>query len=214
MLRKRFWIPIVCIFVIAMGCGLFYGRKVADQEPVKVYKPVDFQHPVAPKPPPPGESYETGHWHGDEWHSEPHEAHTPAAVSEVEAELPTPPAERTEVQSAPVVAPPIDAQIIEQAAQDGKVELFSERTQEYYEAVEKWQEWGDKHSELTDEYSQVNHAFDDLLPTEEEAIRFENDENYKRELGRNITEAAKKIAEVERKMQEHEEKRPPFPYIQ
>ncbi|MCY3723572.1 MAG: hypothetical protein OXG97_15225 [Candidatus Poribacteria bacterium] len=74
MLRKRIWIPIVCVFVIAMGCGLFYGRKVANQEPVKVYKPVEVsKQPVAPKPPPPGETYETGHWHGEESHAEPHD---------------------------------------------------------------------------------------------------------------------------------------------
>ena len=59
--------------LVLMGCGLYYGRKVANQAPVKVYKPVEVEQPTAPKPPPPGETHETGHWHGDEWHSEPHE---------------------------------------------------------------------------------------------------------------------------------------------
>lgn len=75
MFRKRVWIPILSVLVIAMGCGLFYSRKVANQEPIKVYKPVEIAQPAAPKPPPPGETFETGHWHGDEWHSTPHETH-------------------------------------------------------------------------------------------------------------------------------------------
>lgn len=62
--------------IVLMGCGLFYGRKIANQAPVKVYKPVEVAQSAAPKPPPPGETFETGHWHGDEWHSTPHETHT------------------------------------------------------------------------------------------------------------------------------------------
>ena len=71
--QKRIWIPILSVLVLAMGCGLFYGQKVANQEPIKVYKPVDVQQPATPKPPPPGETAESGHYHGDEWHAQPHE---------------------------------------------------------------------------------------------------------------------------------------------
>ena len=74
MLRKRVWIPILIVLLVAMGCGLFYNRRIAKQEPIKVYKAVEVE--TKPKPPPPGETYETGHWHGDEWHAQPHE--TPA----------------------------------------------------------------------------------------------------------------------------------------
>ena len=73
MLNKNVWIPILSVLVIAMGCGLFYGQKVANQEPIKVYKPVDVQQPATPKPPPPGETAESGHYHGDEWHADKHE---------------------------------------------------------------------------------------------------------------------------------------------
>jgi len=96
MLRKRVWIPILSIFVIVIGCGLFYGHKVAHQEPVKVYKPVESQQPTAPKPPPPGESYETRQWHGDEWHSEPHDTHAPA-----ESQTPPPSAVTAQTQVSP-----------------------------------------------------------------------------------------------------------------
>ena len=209
MLRKRVWIPIVSVFVIAMGCGLFYGRKVANQEPVKVYKPVEVsEKPATPKPPPPGETYETGHWHGDEWHSEPHEVHAPVEVSEVEV------SERAEVPGASVGAPPINAQTIEQAVQDGKVELFSERTPEYHEAVEKWQAWHKKFDELHDEYSQANWEHIATMPgTEAEAKRYDTDENYRREVQRKMSEALDKCWEVAIKMRDHEAKRPPVPYI-
>ncbi|RKU14893.1 hypothetical protein C6503_14490 [Candidatus Poribacteria bacterium] len=71
MFRKRVWIPILSVLVIVLGCGLFYGRKVAQREPIKVYNRVEVE--TKPKPPPPGETAESGHWHGDEWHSTPHE---------------------------------------------------------------------------------------------------------------------------------------------
>ena len=83
MLRKRIWILLLIVLPPAMGCGLFYGRKIAKQEPIKIYKvPVEVDREETPKPPPPGETAESGHWHGDEWHAEPHEAHAPAEVSE------------------------------------------------------------------------------------------------------------------------------------
>ena len=87
MLKKNAWIPILIVLLAIMGCGLFYGRKAAQQEPVKVYKPVEVQQRGAQKPPPPGETYETGHWHGDHWHATPHEAHAPAEVSEQPPEV-------------------------------------------------------------------------------------------------------------------------------
>ena len=78
MSKKRLWIPILTLVLIAIGFGLFYERKVAKQEPVPVYKPVEVEREATLKPPPLGETAESGHWHGDEWHSEPHE--TEAAV--------------------------------------------------------------------------------------------------------------------------------------
>lgn len=79
MFAKKIWIPIVSVIVIAMGCGLYYRQKTANQEPIKIYKAVEIEQPASqPKPPPPGETHETGHWHGDEWHTQPHEeTHTP-----------------------------------------------------------------------------------------------------------------------------------------
>ncbi|MXV84386.1 hypothetical protein F4Z98_13575, partial [Candidatus Poribacteria bacterium] len=120
MLRKKIWIPILCVFVIAMGCGLFYGRKVANQEPVKVYKPVEVsKQPVAPKPPPPGETYETGHWHGDEWHSEPHKTPLPLLPADIFA-IDTEKHSRTFVSFNPLIPNPIP---------------------EHVQMPPKWQDW-------------------------------------------------------------------------
>lgn len=80
-MKKKFWIPIISLLVIAIGCGLFYGTRVTDQEPVKIYKAVPPEGVSQPKPPPPGETYETGHWHGDVWHAV---AHEPTRQSEID----------------------------------------------------------------------------------------------------------------------------------
>ena len=92
MFRKSVWLPILSALLFVIGCGLFYGRKVVNQEPVKIYKPVEVE--TKPKPPPPGETHESGHWHGDIWHAEPHETHAPAPQQETEVvaeEAPPPP---------------------------------------------------------------------------------------------------------------------------
>ena len=74
MFLRKYWLPLTVFgLIVLMGCGLFYGRKAAKQEPVKVYKPVEVEKPAPPKPPPPGETAESGHWHGDVWHAESHE---------------------------------------------------------------------------------------------------------------------------------------------
>lgn len=78
MLAKKFWIPVVCVLIgVAIG-GTFLGKHVASQAPVKVIntvpsEPIDVSKPATPKPPPPGETVESGHWHGNEWHADAHE---------------------------------------------------------------------------------------------------------------------------------------------
>ena len=70
MLAKKVWIPIL---IAVVGCGLFYSQKNANQKSITIIKPVEVEQPAtAPKPPPPGETAESGHWHGDVWHAENH----------------------------------------------------------------------------------------------------------------------------------------------
>ena len=90
MLQKKFRIPILIVLLAVVGCGLFYGnRRIAQQEPVKVHKSIDVEQPATPKPPPPGETHESGHWHGAEWHATPQETHdTPLQVPLTESAAP------------------------------------------------------------------------------------------------------------------------------
>ena len=82
LLQKKVWLPILIVLLVVIGCGLFYARQVSKQEPIKIYKAVEIEQPATtPKPPPPGETAESGHWHGDEWHADPHETHDTPAVS-------------------------------------------------------------------------------------------------------------------------------------
>ena len=71
MLVPKVWIPILIVLLAVVFSGLLYSQKT-HQDAVKIIKP------VAAKPPPPGETAESGHWHGDHWHAAPpHE--TPVA---------------------------------------------------------------------------------------------------------------------------------------
>ena len=67
-LRKN-WLP-VSIFIVAIAVVCIYLLQThASKAPIRIYKIVK----AAPKPPPQGETTESGHWHGDAWHAEPHE---------------------------------------------------------------------------------------------------------------------------------------------
>ena len=82
MFKKNTWIPILIVLLVVMGCGLFYSKRVANQEPVKIHHPVTGEPVEASKPPPPGQTAESGHWHGDEWHADEHDAHVPAEAQQ------------------------------------------------------------------------------------------------------------------------------------
>lgn len=79
MFIRKYWKSSITVFVLAIaGVGLYMLATQPPKEPIKIYTPVE---PLE-KPPPPGETAESGHWHGDEWHAQPHEAHTPDEVSQ------------------------------------------------------------------------------------------------------------------------------------
>ena len=77
-LRKN-WLPIAVFLLAIIGVGLYYLQTQSPKDPIIIYKPVEVE--TKPKPPPPGETYETGHWHGDEWHTGSHDAPAPAAAA-------------------------------------------------------------------------------------------------------------------------------------
>ena len=207
MLNKKIWIPILILVLVVIGLGLFYGRQVATQEPVKVYKPVDVSKPATPKPPPPGETAESGHWHGDEWHSQPHDTHAPAQpqhgdVSEVEAE-------RTEVQGAPVGGPQVGAQPPAPMQDSSHTRTPQEET-EIQRQWREWSKWTDKAQELRRKILQAHQAWSGLMPESVEAAeRYQTDKEWQRK----AQEAADKYDEVLEMMKEHEANRvlPPVP---
>ena len=85
-LRKN-WLPITVFLLVIVMVALYVLQTRAPKDPITIIKPVEVEK--KPKPPPPGETYETGHWHGDEWHSTPHETHdTPLRVPPTESAAP------------------------------------------------------------------------------------------------------------------------------
>jgi len=73
MFIRKNWLPVSVFLIAIIGVGLYLLTTQTPKAPVKIYKSVEVQQPTTLKPPPPGETYETGHWHGDEWHAEPHD---------------------------------------------------------------------------------------------------------------------------------------------
>ena len=204
MLQKKFWIPILIVLLAVVGCGLFYSKRIAQQERVNVHKPIEVEQPPTSKPPPPGETAESGHWHGDVWHAEPHK---PVAVSE--AELTTPPTELTEAQSTPVGAQQVNAQS-PAPMQDSSRTRTPQEEAEIQRQWKVWREWENQYSELGDERLQLEHEYTELLAQTEDE-RFKTDENFQRELGRKRGEVFEKIAQVDEKMKALEKTKPPVP---
>lgn len=138
MFMKKYWIPLLIVMLALVGCGLFYGCKVAKQEPVKVYKPVEVPQEATPKPPPPGETYETGHWHGDEWHTEPHDTHAPAQppqgeVSTVEASPPE------NAEAPPAIETPIEIETdVVNPTSTSSNPLFADGVPEHLQCPSEW----------------------------------------------------------------------------
>lgn len=214
MFDKRVWIPILIVLLAMVGGFLFYGQEVANQEPIMTITPVEVERPATVPKPPLGETAESGHWHGEVRHATPH---APVAAPEAEAEqTPTPAAEFTDAQGAPVGNPlQANAQIIERAVREGKVKLFSKGTPEAHKAYETWKAWEEKAHEIRLEIGAVaKEHVDALALTEAEAERYETDENIQRKVARRVNAVTEKLNEVYRRQREHEEKRPPIPYLQ
>jgi hypothetical protein len=182
--------------------SLYILTTQAHKEPIKTHKPVEVENPATPKPPPPGETAENGHWHGDEWHAEPHGAHPPAEVSEQ-------PQPTTEAQSTPVGAQQVNAQS-PAPMQDSSRTRTPQEEAEIQRQWKVWREWENQYSELGDERLQLEHEYTELLAQTEDE-RFKTDENFQRELGRKRGEVFEKIAQVDEKMKALEKTKPPVP---
>ena len=87
LLDNRLFGALVC-FIVFIAAGLGYLHTVkrdAQREVQHLQEMLQQKQPPKPqteaKPPPPGETAETGHWHGDVWHTEPHDTHAPATTN-------------------------------------------------------------------------------------------------------------------------------------
>lgn len=148
-----------------------------------------------PKTPPLGKTVsESGHWHGDEWHADPHEDVLPPII---EAGLsPAPSAGPTEGQSAQVAA-----QIPESSA----------RIQESGKAVygPKFAEWFKKDVELRTKRRQIQQKLADALSSIK--ADYQTDEQFKKALSRVLVETEVELGEAERQLRAHKENRPVAP---
>lgn len=203
MFRKSVWIPILSAGLFVVGCGLFYGRQVANQEPIKIYKPVEVEKQAKPKPPPPGETHETGHWHGDEWHA--NDAHAPVEVSEAETSEPATPAAPTEVQGGSGNINAVKAQVTPLGKPESSIRTRTpQEMAEIQRQWREWQAWTKKAQELRVKFSEVSKLNTALMPeTAEEAERYKTDKEWQRK----VQEATDKYDEVLEMMQEHEANR-------
>ena len=80
MFFRKYWIPFSVFIVAISAVGLYYLQTRPPKEPIVIIKPVDIEQPKETAPPV-GDTSQGGHWHGDEWHADPHETHDPPAVS-------------------------------------------------------------------------------------------------------------------------------------
>ena len=91
LLSNRLFIGALAFFILCVVGGTLYIAHV-ERQGIEDVAP-ETEEPAAPlaekpKPPPPGESAESGHWHGDEWHSEPHETPDTSAASAGQSYIP------------------------------------------------------------------------------------------------------------------------------
>ena len=198
---NRIFIAAVCLLVFIAG-GLLYLQTVKQEATRDVQRTQEIVKQQLPpkteaKPPPPGETAETGHWHGDVWHTGRHDS--PAEGQRIAQE----PLADTKVQGAPVIAPQANGQI------GAPTQESSQPTQEAGEAFygPEWAEWFQKKVELSEKLMQLRQKLNDALL----AIEFKTDEQFKREMRRKLAEIEVEMGEVERLYKAHREKEPVGP---
>ncbi|MDE0425437.1 MAG: hypothetical protein OXN25_11250 [Candidatus Poribacteria bacterium] len=191
--KNRVFMALV-LAVVFVASGLLYLNTVNRQATRDIQRTQERVN--APKPPPPGETAESGHWHGDEWHAEPHE---PIEVSEGQVSQSSTPTERTQVQGEHDGLVPINGQIAP------LMPAVSPPTQEDIDINRAWREWSKKHNELNEQFLQASRKDIELLPTtKEEQERFDNDPEWQRR----YNEALHKTAKIYEMIEAHEKENP------
>ena len=150
MFMKKYWLPLSVCLVVVVSVGLYLQATHPPPEPIKIYKPVEplatpTQAPTTQTPV--GEKTEQGgHWHGDEWHAEPHTPQTqnathteyghaalsPEVAAGRKSETPTP---TVSVSSRLTVEPPTD--LDDEAAWDAYIHALDPDAKEPADVFDK-----------------------------------------------------------------------------
>jgi len=85
MFLRKYYLPLSVFLLLIVGIGLYYLQTRQPKEPIKIYKPVEYEKQRA-KAPVVEQPAEVGHFHPDgTFHAEPHEPiAAPSEVSESE----------------------------------------------------------------------------------------------------------------------------------
>ena len=75
------------ILLICAVAGFYLLQMQQPKAPIVISKPVEVEPPKETAPPV-GDTSQGGHYHGDEWHADPHETHDPPAVSTGQSYIP------------------------------------------------------------------------------------------------------------------------------
>lgn len=204
-LRKN-WLPLLFCVVMICAVSFYILTTQTHKEPIKTYKPVEVSSPANPKPPPPGETAESGHWHGDEWHAEPHsetpevsagavsEPHTPQNAADI----------TTEVRDTSLMVQPANGQI---GAPTQETSQPTQEADKVFYGPHEWGAWFKKEVELSEKLTQVQQKLADALS----AIDAETEAEYKREMRRIFAEIDAEMTEALRLHRAHQEKEPVSP---
>ena len=199
-LRKN-WLSLLFFVVMICAVSFYILTTQTHKEPIKTYKPVEVSNPANPKPPP-GETAESGHWHGDEWHAEPHsdtatevsEPHTPQNAADI-----TP-----EVQGTPLITQPANGQI---GAPTQEASQPTQTASQVSYSPAAWAEWFEKEVKLSEKLMQVHQKLADAFS----AIDAETEAEYKTEMRRILAEIEVEMLEAMKAHQAHQAKEPVSP---
>ena len=192
MFIRKYWLPLSVFIVAICAVGFYLLATQPPKDPIVIYKAVEPEKPTIQAPI--GDTSQGGHWHGDQWHAEPH---APVEVSE--AEVSADRQDAPDVLAAPVVAEQANTQI------DAATLESAERRLKDPDIYKAWREWSKEARELSEKYSQASNEVIAVGPqTSEDVERYKNDPEWQRR----CDEGFAKMGEIYGMMIAHEKENP------
>ena len=205
---KKSWIPIVCVLIgVAIG-GTLWSQHLSSQEPIKIYQTTPMERQ---------ERSEGGHWHGDEWHAEPHEPSVSESEiteedqqaridAEIEAARHLGASDAEILKNLQAAGYPVDADFEIHAA------LYRQRVRQYLKDREAWNQ---KFHQAHTERMQVGRGLFDFIPDgspkEIQAYFSGLSDAEKKQLQAKILEQMSKIDTSDKKLDAVAQEEPIFP---